>query len=979
MLSKLSLNQLKNEENIYPITYVTKRNGRVEPVSFDKILHRIRNLAYECNPVLRYVNISEICKLVTQRIVQNITTQELDIFTASICSDKSSENPEYLILASRILISNHHKNTITNKTFTNLINMINDHYVKENKPFFRESFINFINEHKQLINDKIDYSRDYLLTYFGFCTLQNKYLITINKDPVTKELYNIGSEKWIVERPQDLFMRVACSLYENNIDRALEVYDEISLQYYIHATPTLYNSGTINNQLASCFLLGTPEDSIEGIYNSLKKCAIISKYAGGIGINIHDIRSKNSFIYGTNGTSNGIIPMLRVFNNTARYVDQGGGKRKGSIAIYLEPWHADIESFLMLRKNNGDPEERCRDLFFGLWIPDLFMIRIMRQEKWSLFDPNVTKNLANFYGEEFDKLYLKYEQEQKYVKQIDAIDLWNKVLQSQIESGQPYLLFKDSCNFKSNQKNLGTIKSSNLCTEIIQYSSKDEIAVCNLASINLKLCVTETRPFDLKTIKNISIYSIDNCPYCKLAIQFIKRKLLRSISLSNENDISDNKEVLNIIKLNTDEEKKKLKHLLDIPENEKVSFPKISITNNNDDITWIMSYNDLIQNYNYHVDYSRLEKVTRSVTRNLNRIIDISFYPLEECERSNKLHRPIGIGVQGLADLFFILKIPFISDEARIINHQIFECIYHSALDESCNMAKERTELFQQIEHILRNKYKHLKDIPNHFYELGYHENLPEKDETLIFLLKKLQFNVKYDMHKNGKYSSYHESPISKGIFQFELSEEFFKYRKNKYGIDSILNERQFTFLRDFNVLREKILLHGLRNSLLIAPMPTASTSQILGNNECFEPITSNYYTRRTLSGDFFIINSYLIQDLIDLEIYSRKTKDNIMINKGSVKNLNIPEELKSIYLTAYEISKKCIIDLAADRGKFICQSQSMNLHVSNISLANLNKIHFMSFLRGLKTGIYYLHTQPVSEAGNFTILNDNQCQSCSG
>ena len=1356
-----SLKELVNEP-AYNITYVTKRDGRIVPVSFDKISHRIQKMSYDNKqfgnlkdriPILYNINPEEISKLVTQRIVQNITTQELDLFTASICSDKGADNPDYLHLAARILISNHQKNTQHLGKFSSLIKHLMNHSLQftTDRPIIDVKLAQFIEENAERIDNHIDYNRDYLIPYFGFCTLQGKYFLHVDSDPVTREKYPVGSTRWISERPQDLFMRVALFLCQRNIDRGLKIYDMLSNQYYTHATPTLYNAGTPFPQLASCFLVGCPRDSINGIYDTLQKCAIISKYAGGIGVNIHDIRSKNSYIYGTNGTSNGIIPMLRVFNNTARYVDQcllpetyvyttqgpmqiqhanshdteilnkqgksekienvlehaydgglieikslysidslclteehpvlilkkenayttqlsrhmefveakeihvgdylvhkiptyyqdvetlnemdclmygillgnghmpnygvfgyveifkknekeeknqalqfvksyleskfvpytldesnhetkiswkktiempfrysdlynvkhekcisnkwlhlpihkakyiikgllfqcvtetekewtftfpidyhlpsflrtrllvegirylllrlgilpsfisinkgndkvlqilktkrnqtclkfvkeeeevknevkneeeeilpmnddyfesdeylfspiesieqiqyygtlydlqmthehnymihngivhnGGGKRKGSIAVYLEPWHADIEDFLMLRRNSGDPEERCRDLFNALWIPDLFMVRVERGEMWSLFDPAVCSRLADTYGEEFDALFLEYESKKMFVKQIPAIDLWHLILQSQIETGQPYVLFKDACNYKSNQKNLGTIRSSNLCTEIIEYSSDDETAVCNLASINLKLCVKEKNPFNLETIQHITVYSVDNCPYCKLAIQFLKRKILKAMEREGENDASScGQQFFNIIKLCSQEEKDQFKQKLGV---ENVTFPKIFITSKEkkekeqgerqeaeekEVVSIIGGYDELVKEYGLEFDRSILEKSTRSVTRNLNEVIDVSFYPIESCKKSNKRHRPIGIGVQGLADLFFLLKIPFHSDEARRINHEIFECMYYCAMDESCEMAKERTKLFNDATELICKLFNKtsISEIPKMMYDANYYDGNQTVDTTdmnkLKTILTTLSFDYDYDHdHLDGKYQTFEGSPLSKGKFQFDLWDDFYAYRKNQYGISSQLNATTFPFYYDFDSLREKVMTHGVRNSLLMAPMPTASTSQILGNNECIEAITNNYYVRKTLSGDFYVVNNYLISDLMDLELWDRSMKEKIIKNRGSVQELSIPSELKEIYRTVYELPKKAIINMAADRGKFVCQSQSMNLHVANTSLSNISKIHFMSFYRGLKTGMYYLHTIPVAEAGQFT------------
>ena len=767
--------------------HVIKRDGRTERMSLDKIERRISKL---CNGLS--VNLSRVTRDVASQMYDGMKTYELDELSAQICASLCTEHPDYGTLASRIIISNHHKNT--SPSFSEVIRNLyeNKNIHGQPAPLVSKELYEIVMENCDKLNSYIDYERDYKFDYFGFKTLEKSYLMrlkTYTPESTKEERMNLKGK--IVERPQHLLMRVALGIHGSALKLALETYDLMSQKYFIHATPTLFNAGTPRPQLSSCFLLAMKEDSIDGIYSTLRDCALISKWAGGIGLHIHNVRAKNSIINGTNGISNGIVPMLRVFNNTARYVDQGGGKRNGSIAIYLEPWHADVQDFLLLRKNHGNEEERARDLFYAMWVSDLFMERVKANGDWSLFCPNECPGLPDCYGDEFKELYEKYEKEGRAKKTIKAQELWIQILESQIETGTPYICYKDASNRKSNQQNLGTIKSSNLCTEIIEYSNSEEFAVCNLASIGL------------------SNYVIHN-------------------------------------------------------EDGTTEF-----------------------------DWDKLLNVSRIVTRNLDKVIDVNFYPVPETKRSNMRHRPIGIGVQGLADVFAMMKMPFDSPEAAALNSRIFETIYFGALTESNQIASEK-----------------------------------------------------------GTYETYKGSPMSKGILQFDMWDE--KPEKLHY---------------DWELLREKIKVTGVRNSLLLAPMPTASTSQILGNNECFEPFTSNIYLRRTLAGEFVVVNRHLIRECIKLGIWNNDMKNKIIANNGSVQNIpEIPEDMKPIYKTAWELKNKILINMAADRGKFICQSQSLNLFMEAPNFNNLSAMHLYSWKKGLKTGIYYLRTRPVTKAQQFTI-----------
>jgi ribonucleotide reductase alpha subunit len=793
---------------------VTKRNGVLEEIAFDKILTRIRKLGQEASI---HINYQQLVMKVIEQLYDKISTTKIDELAAEQCAALSTLNPDYGILAGRIIVSNHQKNTSSkfSDVMESLYMFIDVH--KKNYPLVSEQLWNFLKKYKTEIDDMIVHNRDYLIDYFGFKTLERAYLFK--------------NGKTIIERPQHMWMRVSIGIHgdlnnPNALELVKETYNLMSQKLFTHATPTLFNAGTPRPQLSSCYLIAMEDDSIEGIFNTLKDCASISKWAGGIGLHVHNVRAKGSHIQGTNGTSNGLVPMLRVFNNTARYVDQGGGKRSGSFAIYLEPWHADIFDFLELKKNHGDEELKARDLFYALWVSDLFMERVKKKNgKWSLFCPHECPGLSDVYGEEFKTLYEKYESEDKAIKTINARDLWFAILDSQMETGTPYLLYKDASNMKSNQKNIGTIKSSNLCTEIIQYSDDKETAVCNLASIALPAFVNETTK------------------------QF---------------------------------------------------------------------------------DYNKLHEVTKVVTNNLNRVIDINFYPTEKTKRSNFRHRPIGIGVQGLADTFILMDIPFYSEEARIINKNIFETIYHASLEKSNQISMERTI---QIKSLLDNQRYELLSII-HEYEYPV---LNRSNKDLL-----------------GAYSSFEGSPVSQGILQFDMW--------------SVTPSDRY----DWATLKESIKTHGLRNSLLVAPMPTASTSQILGYNECFEPFTSNIYSRRTLAGEFVVVNKYLMRELIQLGHWNEQTKNNIIANKGSIQQLTVlPEHIRNKYKIVWEIPMKHIIDMAADRGPFICQSQSLNLWMEDPVYNKLTSMHFYAWEKGLKTGIYYLRRKAKHQAQQFTIEPD--------
>ncbi|OLL22122.1 Ribonucleoside-diphosphate reductase large chain [Neolecta irregularis DAH-3] len=750
--------------------FVYKRDGRKERVLFDKITTRLSRLCYGLDA--DHVDVAAVTQKVISGVYQGVTTVELDNLAAETAAYLTTKHPDYAILAARIAVSNLHKQT--KKQFSQVIEDLYRYVNPKNRkpsPMISDLTYNAVMKNAEHLDSAIIYEKDFNYQYFGFKTLERSYLLRINGK--------------VAERPQHMLMRVAVGIHGEDVEKAIETYNLMSAKHMTHASPTLFNAGTPHPQLSSCFLVTMKDDSIEGIYDTLKTCAMISKTAGGIGLNVHCIRGTGSYIAGTNGTSNGLVPMLRVFNNTARYVDQGGNKRPGAFAIYLEPWHADVFQFLDLRKNHGKEEVRARDLFYALWIPDLFMKRVEENGDWSLFDPNDAPGMHEVYGDEFEALYAKYEAEGRARRTLKAQKLWYAILEAQTETGNPFMLYKDACNRKSNQKNLGTIKCSNLCTEIVEYSAPDEVAVCNLASIALSTFIKDGE-------------------------------------------------------------------------------------------------------YNFE----RLHDVVKVVARNLNKIIDVNYYPVEEARRSNMRHRPIGVGVQGLADAFMALRMPFDSAEAKQLNIQIFETIYHGACEASCELAQEE-----------------------------------------------------------GPYETYQGSPASQGLLQYDLWDQ------------------TPTDLWDWATLKLQIAQHGLRNSLLVAPMPTASTSQILGFNECFEPYTSNIYSRRVLAGDFQIVNPWLLKDLVEHGLWSDHMKNRIISENGSIQNVpNIPDELKALYKTVWELSQKTIIDMAADRGAFIDQSQSLNIHIKNPSFGKLTSMHFYGWKKGLKTGMYYLRTMAASEAIKFTV-----------
>ena len=833
---------------------VLKRDGRKQKVQFDKITSRISSLRYELS---QNIDPTKISLKVISGMYDNVTTSELDELAAQQAISLITEHPDYGILASRLVVSSLHKNT--DKKFSDVINKLYNYIDNDREVHLvSKELYDIVQQNKDKIDNEIVHNRDYSFDYFGIKTLERAYLLKINGK--------------IVERPQHMYMRVAIGIHGNNLDSVFKTYELLSNKFYIHATPTLFNAGTPRQQLSSCFLLAMQEDSVEGIYNTLKDCAKISKWAGGIGLHIHNIRGTGSLIKGTNGISNGIKPMLRVFNNTARYIDQGGGKRNGSIAMYIEPWHTDIYDFLDMRKNHGDEESRARDLFYALWIPDLFMKRVKNNEMWSLFCPNITKGLADVWGDEFEELYEKYEHEKKYTKQVKAQELWFSILISQIETGTPYMLYKDTCNRKSNQKNLGIIKSSNLCTEIIEYTSKDETAVCNLASISLPNFIKYTK------FNNLKVYSKSNCNNCTKIKLFLK-----IMGISYEEIILEKM-------------KDRIK-LYESCEKEVETMPQVF-----DGEEHIGGLEDTLEYVRPQMDYDKLCEVAEYITENLNKVIDVNFYPIESARKSNMAHRPIGIGVQGLADVFCIMKIAFNSVEAKKINRDIFETIYYGALKKSMELSK-----------------------------------------------------------RDGPYSSFKGSPTSEGILQYDM-----------WGVKP--SDRW-----NWEELKNNINKNGLRNSLLLAPMPTASTAQIMGNNECFEAYTSNIYTRKTLAGNFVIINRHLLNDLCTLEIWNDELKNEIIKNNGSIQSISsIPQDIKDIYKTVWEIKQKDILDMAVDRGAFIDQSQSLNIFMKDPDYQKLTSMHFYGWENGLKTGMYYLRTQAAAQAIQFTVDNTNEiCTSC--
>ena len=888
---------------MYNLMRVEKRNGQYEDVSFDKILKRIQLLCIgeEFKKKL-IIDPTVIAQKVCSEIYDNVKTTELDELSSQIAISMYSNNPEYATLASRIVVSNHHKRT--NKLFSSVIEELYENNI------IQKYLYKLVIENKELINNEIDIMKDYELDFFGFKTLEKSYLLKIKNE--------------IIETPQFLFMRVALCIHRDNIKKAFETYHHIANKDFIHATPTLFNAGTKREQLASCFLLAMKEDSVNGIYDTLKDCALISKYSGGIGLHIHNVRANHSFINGTNGYSNGIVPMLRVFNDTARYIDQGGGKRNGSFAIYLEPWHSDILEFLELKKNHGNELERARDLFYGLWIPDLFMERVRDGKDWTLMCPDECPDLSECYGTDFVELYEKYEEEGRGNDKINAQKLWFAILNSQIETGTPYLLYKDACNKKSNQSNLGTIKSSNLCTEIIEYSNEEETAVCNLASISLPSCLQKK---DISNIPLLTIYTKPNCCYCKYA-----KRLCDSMNIQYElKDFND-------ITLSSESP-------------HGVTFPKIYQNGNK----IIGGYTDLVNFLKPDYDYYKLKKLSKILTYNLNKIIDYNFYPIPETERSNRRHRPIGIGVQGLANVFYEMKIPFDSEESKDINKKIFESIYYGSLEASMEIAKSREEGMRKLQ-IGSNQLNHNSPYysPDEF--INTEELYKLRDE-----MKPIEEELERDEYL-GTYSTYINSPLYQGKLQQDL-----------------WNEEVDNSLYDWDYLRKEIKKYGVRNSLLVAPMPTASTSQILGNFECIEPVISNIYSRRVLAGEFMVINEYLVNDLIILDKWNHEIKDKIITHDGSIQEIEeIPQFIKERYKTAWEIKQRHILDMAADRGKFICQSQSLNLFIESPNYKVLSSMHFYGWQKGLKTGMYYLRTRPSSKAIQFTVEPDEVCESCS-
>jgi ribonucleoside-diphosphate reductase subunit M1 len=874
---------------------VQKRNGNMEDVSFDKILKRITCLCNE--PHLKKLNIDPtiIAQKVCSEIYDGVTTEELDILSSETAISLYSTNSDYKELASRIIISNHHKNTPSDfKEVVNKLYNYNRNNEKEN--LINKNLYDLVMNNIDIINKYIDYNLDYKFDYFGFKTLEKSYLLKVDGK--------------IIERPQHLYMRVALSIHRNNFEKAFETYLGMANQDFIHATPTLFNAGTKREQFSSCFLLMMQEDSVQGIYDTLTDCAKISKYAGGIGLAIHNIRPKGTFIAGTNGYSNGIVPMLQVYNYTARYIDQGGGKRNGSFAIYLEPWHADIFEFLELKKNNGNELERARDLFYGLWVCDLFMKRVKNNEIWSLFCPHQCPELFNVWGDEFEELYKKYESEGKYIKQVKSQDLWFAILTSQIETGTPYLVYKDACNKKSNQQNLGTIKSSNLCTEIVEYTSPEETAVCNLASISLKACL-KYKNYEDYTFR---IYSKPGCLYCDSSIKYFEKYNINyeklpytDITLSGEYPTG-------------------------------VKFPQIYLKENQN-YRHIGGYTELEQFMKPDYDYEKLKNIAKILVRNLNNIIDYNFYPTEKTELSNRRHRPIGIGVQGFANVLYEMKTAFDQDEGKELNNKIFETIYFGALEASCELSQEREIHIKKLKKIMNEGIEDHQELYKKLYVIK--EEL-ERDEYL------------------GTYSSYINSPMYHGKLQFDL-----------------WDKKVYNSLHDWDNLRLKISKYGIRNSLLVAPMPTASTSQILGNYECFEPVMTNIYTRRVLSGEYMVINDYLVEDLKLFNLWNTSMKDKLIANDGSVQYIEeIPQIIKDRYKTIWELKQKHIIDMSIDRGKFICQSQSLNLFMESPTFSKLSSMHFYAWQNGIKTGMYYLRTRPSSKAIQFTV-NVNECTSC--
>ena len=918
-------------ESVIQEMRVVKRDGTHEDVAFDKILNRVKNLGNKMTPRLS-INYSQLIMKVIDQLHTDIPTSVIDELTAEQCASLSTRHPDYGVLASRIIISNNHKNTAD--SFYDVMHKLHSVTDTHNKhtPLLHNDFWLCVERNKEFFNSLIAHDRDYLIDYFGFKTLERAYLMQIDKK--------------IIERPQYMWLRVAIGIHGDDLENVKKTYHLMSQKYFTHATPTLFNAGTPRPQLSSCYLIAMEDDSIEGIYNTLEECAKISKWAGGIGLHIHNVRATGSRIRGTNGTSNGITPMLRVFNETARYVDQGGGKRNGSFAIYIEPWHGDIEEFLDLKKNHGDEDKRARDLFYAIWIPSLFMRRVKEDGDWSLFCPDICPGLSDCYGEAFDALYAKYADEGKAIKTVKARSIWFKILDSQMETGTPYLLYKDAANEKSNQKNIGTIKSSNLCTEIIEYSNKDETAVCNLASIGLPKYVVETTP----PFSDVTVYSKDSCSWCAMLRALLKRKGIAfdEIKLTTQAEIVDCKT--------------------------GARWNVTTVPQLVDNGTLVGGYTDVLDILRSTFDYDKLHEVTKLVTRNLDKIIDVNFYPTKKTERSNLYHRPIGIGVQGLADVYAKMDVPYHSDEAKIINKHIFETIYHAALESSNELSAERTEDMNIVSQYLDWEVNVFNDAYDDTSRKYIH--LPASDQKVFGrcqpIFREARINNP-DLH--GAYSSFEGSPASDGILQFDL-----------WGVTP-------TDRYDWDELKGKIRKNGLRNSLLVAPMPTASTAQILGNNECFEPFTSNIYSRRTNAGDYTMVNKYLMRELTDLDMWSEELKDNIILNKGSIQHLQkIPKAIRDKYKVVWEIPMRHMIDMAADRGAFICQSQSLNLWLEDPNYKTLTSMHFYSWSKGLKTGIYYLRRKAKHQPQQFTIepeggsaqdnaleVEEEVCDMCSG
>ena len=959
--------------------YVTKRDGTNEVLKYEKIRERIKKIGDRFNIIIDY---KMLINKVMDQLFNYIKTSEIDELMCELCASLGTNDYNYYTLSSALCISNHQKEVSCDFVSNYKIIFNND------EGYLSKNFLNIIEKYEKTFHEMIIYENDYLIDFFGFKTLERAYLMKHNDK--------------IYERIQHLWLRVSVQIHGENIEKVKETYLALSNKYFIHATPTLFNSGTKRPQLSSCYLIAMEDDSIKGIFNTLQDCASISKWAGGIGLHIHNIRAKNTKIIGTNGKSNGIVPMLKVFNNTARYVDQGGGKRSGSFAMYLEPWHADIEDFLELRKNHGDEEMRARDLFYALWIPDLFMKKVENDEYWYLMCPNKCPGLSDVYGENFNSLYNSYVIKEQYNKKIKARELWFQILDSQMETGTPYMLYKDSVNYKSNQKNIGIIKSSNLCCEITEYSDENETAVCNLASIALPQYVK--KECQLETLENIVIYTKTKCKYCKMA-----KYLMEEFDISYKQIILDD-----------DDERKEFYNNQSNKLNIKIeSVPQIFINN-----SYLGGYKELKEKLYYTFDYKQLQNVTEIVTENLNKIIDCNFYPTIKTYKSNMNHRPIGIGVQGLADTFAKLDIPFDSDEAQNINKLIFETIYYGSMKRSNELSKQRHSdiNFLQKEFILdlhKNMNEYLEwFIPyfeNNYYSKNfiylknvcfdenvtkniteiYHNLRPTMQEIFglkyynelykYFQKQKELYKYNYDNYEkinvqlkdllrndlhNGSYSSFEGSPLSNGEFQFDL------WKKTP------------TEMYDWETLRDSIKKYGVRNSLCVAPMPTASTSQILSNNECFEPFTSNIYSRRTLAGEFVVINKHLMKELSEQGLWNIQLKNKIIENKGSIQKIDeIPKNIKEKYKIVWDMSMKRLIDMSKDRGAYICQSQSMNLWVEDPNYKNLTSMHFYAWRSGLKTGIYYLRREAKHQAQQFTIepnktINSNQddvCEMCSG